>query len=347
MSQPSVYFASTILHLYVSSVIAADREEEAHLFFIDQPEGKDFPLFELTQKWQSSPFTSVNLFHGRFKGLSNKLIQRKALFKQLDQLIEELKPKHIFVGNDRRIEFQWSMHVATQMGLNPIGHYMDEGTYTYLGREASSGFSDKVLDNIVKKLSYGFWWKNPPTIGGSEWITQVHAAFPDHVHPLLKGKQFSAINPDGFRSPALRDLSDSLMQYYGFDSSALGSLDTLFTLPHESLFEKESGYKDEVLAEINSRIASGKKVAAKYHPRNRVPDALNLQKEGVVLLPAGISFEAMLPHFSEGMEIVGDISSTLLIARWLREDLKVISIKESDNSLLSDLFKKIGVQMKS
>jgi hypothetical protein len=133
------------------------------------------------------------------------------------------------------------------------------------------------------------------------------------------------------------------MQHYGFDGSGLGSLDALFTLPHESLFEKQPGYKKQVLQEIESRTNTGKRVAAKYHPRNSDPDLLNLQAEGVTLLPAGISFEAMLPHFSAGIEVIGDVSSTLLIARWLRDDLQVTAIGDSTESALSKLFNHLGI----
>ena len=348
----SVYFASTILHLYTASVLAAERkDEDAHLIFIDQPEGQDFPLYPLVQNWQQSPFTTVRLFHGRFKGLGNKLKQRKALFGKLETVIGELRPGHIFVGNDRRIEFQWSMHVAERLDLKPVGHYMDEGTYTYLGRKDSDGFGDAVLDNMVKKLSYGFWWKNPPTIGGSEWIQQVHAAYPEHVHPLLKSKQLHALPAAGFTSHAMLSLSAALMQHYGFEPAVLKDLDVLFTLPHESLFEKNPAYKQQVLGEIQRLSGEGKRVAAKYHPRNSGPDVLGLQSDGVVLLPAGISFEAMLPHFNDAMEVMGDLSSTLLLCRWLRPGLTVTSVQPSNNQGQVDarfkaLLSNIGVNVK-
>ncbi|MGB1091557.1 MAG: polysialyltransferase family glycosyltransferase, partial [Oceanobacter sp.] len=172
----------------------------------------------------------------------------------------------------------------------------------------------------------------------------VHAAFPTHVHPLLKGKLIRAINPAGFESEALRQFSDTLMNHYGFDSTELSSLNSLFTLPHESLFERQSDYKKQVLDEIKSRALGGQRVAAKYHPRNSEPDMLNLQAEGVTLLPAGISFEAMLPHFPKGMEVIGDVSSTLLTARWLRRDLQVTSIWNSKNVTLDALFTEIGIK---
>ncbi len=341
----SVYFASTILHLYAAAVIAAERTgEQAHLVFIDQPEGRDFPLYSLVQDWPQSPFASVRLFYGRFQGLVNKLQKRKQLFAKLEGLITTLRPANLFVGNDRRIEFQYSMHIADTLGCEPIGHYMDEGTFTYIGRKASSGFGDKVLDNLAKKLSYGFWWKNPPTVGGSDWIQYVHAAFPEQIHPLLKNKRIVPLSASGFSAPPLLALSSRLMEQHGFDPQQLRPLDVLFTLPHESLFEKDPEYKQRIMAVIQQMIRDGKQVAAKYHPRNSGPDVLYLQSEGVTLLPAGISFEAMLPHLPNQCEIWGDVSSTLLIAKWLRPEIKAFSLIDgkSDQRLIT-LFKSLDV----
>ncbi|MDP2507112.1 MULTISPECIES: polysialyltransferase family glycosyltransferase [unclassified Oceanobacter] len=345
----TVYFASTILHLYAAAVIAAERtDEQAHLVFIDQPEEREFPLYTLVQDWPQSPFTSVQLFYGRFKGLGNKLKKRKLLFTKLEALINRLRPANLFVGNDRRIEFQYSMHIADSLGCKPVGHYMDEGTFTYMGRKASSGFGDKVLDNLAKKLSYGFWWKNPPTVGGSGWIQYVHAAFPEHIHPLLKNKHIVQLSASGFTAPPLLALSSQLMEQHGFDPRQLQPLDVLFTLPHESLFEKDPAYKQRIMAILQQMIRDGKQVAAKYHPRNSGPDVLHLQAEGVTLLPAGISFEAMLPHLPNQCEIWGDVSSTLLIAKWLRPELVVCSLQQDNQQqqALVHLFKKIDVKMK-
>lgn len=339
----SIYFASTILHLYAASAIATERDEEqAHLIFIDQPEGSDFPLYQLVQDWTDSPFISVRLFHGRFKGLPNKLKKRKQLFGLLNDVIANLRPTNLFVGNDRRIEFQYSMHIADTIGCQPVGHYMDEGTFTYIGRKASSGIGDAYLDNLAKKISYGFWWKNPQTVGGSDWINYVHAAFPEHVHPLLKEKELVQLNAEYFNGPELKTLSSHLMEYYQFNPASLAPLDVLFTLPHESLFEKDPEYKDRILTAIQGFNKAGKKVAAKYHPRHSNPDVLQLEKEGVTLLPAGISFEAMLPHLDQQCEIWGDMSSTLLIAKWLRPEINISIISSPKESPLKTLLNSLS-----
>lgn len=278
----SVYLASTTLHLYTASVIAAGRNnEEAHLIFIDQPEGKPFPLYDIVRQWQESPFKSVQLFHGRFPGILNKVRKRKQLFSALKCELESLRPAHIFVGNDRRIEFQFAMKTAQELGCMPKGHYMDEGVFTYLGRKASSSFSDVFIDNLAKKISYGMWWKNPPTIGGSDWISFVHTAFPELIHPLLRKKQIISLDAERFTDQSILHLSSAIMAAADFDERSLHSLDVLFTLPHESLFERDPSYKDIILNVIHQLTQQGKQVAVKYHPRNSGPDILNLKENGV------------------------------------------------------------------
>jgi hypothetical protein len=327
MTSHSVYFASTILHLYAAASIAVGRQNEtAHLIFIDQPEDKEFPLYSIVQKWSASPFGSVRLLPGRFKGIVNKLKKRKQLFNNLEEIVSGLKPGNIFVGNDRRIEFQFSMHITENLGLDTKGHYMDEGTFTYVGRKASSSFSDAIVDNWLKKLSYGLWWKNPLTVGESAWISDIHVAFPKLIDDRLKQKTICQLDHTKFISPEILQLSESILDFYNVAALRLSSLDALFTLPHESLFIQNPGYRTTLIGKINKMKEQGLTVAAKYHPRNSEPDILQLAKAGIDLLPAGVSFEAILPILPATTHIIGDLSSTLLIARWLRPELKVTSI---------------------
>lgn len=343
----SIYFASTTLHLYTASVIAAERsDEEAHLFFIDQPEGKPFPLLDIVRQWQDSPFRSVHMFHGRFPGLLSKRRKRKQLFANIKSNLESLRPANIFVGNDRRIEFQFAMKTAEELGCTPHGHYMDEGIFTYLGRKASSSLSDVIIDNWAKKIGYGMWWKNPPTIGGSDWISYVHTAFPELIHPLLKRKKVIPLSAERFTDRAMLSLSSTIMAAADFDEKSLLSLDMLFTLPHESLFDHDPSYKDLILDIIHQQTQQGKRVAVKYHPRNSGPDILNLKESGVQLIPAQISFEALLPLLPDQCEVWGDLSSTLLIARWLRPALQVNSVlsKHTDYEFI-ELCRKLDINI--
>jgi hypothetical protein len=80
------------------------------------------------------------------------------------------------------------MHITEALGLDNKGHYMDEGTFIYVGRKASSSFSNSIVDNWLKKLSYGLWWKNPLMVVESAWISTVHVVFSDLIDKRLRKK---------------------------------------------------------------------------------------------------------------------------------------------------------------
>lgn len=343
--QSSVYFVSTLLHLFTATAIAGERKDEnAVLVFIDQPEGRVPQVFNLVQQWELSPFAEQHLFYGRLKGGVSKLKKRRQLFRGIKQLIERVHPDHIFVGNDRRIEFQYAMHIASLQGKETVGHYMDEGTFTYVGRQASSGIGDVVVDNLLKKLFYGTWWKNPLTVGESAWIKEIHVAFPELIDPRLKRKVVHCLSALSFQSASLRQLSQMMLQENGVTEDQIRSLDVLITLPHESLFEKNSGYKEKILSLISELKGT---VAVKYHPRNGGEDALGLQRYGVQLLPSSVSYEAILPLLKNEAMVIGDVSSTLLLTRWLRPEIQAISYRNgTENKKFEQLFSDLGIQMR-
>nr|WP_320136497.1 polysialyltransferase family glycosyltransferase [uncultured Amphritea sp.] len=340
----SVYFVSTLLHLFTATAIAGERKHEtAVLVFIDQPEGATPQIVTLVEQWKLSPFAEQHLFFGRLKGGLSKLKKRRRLFHNLKALIERLAPDHIFVGNDRRIEFQYAMHIASSQAQVVTGHYMDEGTFTYVGREASSGLGDVVVDNLLKKLFYGFWWKNPVTVGASAWIKEIHVAFPELIDSRLHGKVKHCLSAESFQSDALKQLSQMMLQVNGVTKEQIHGLDVLITLPHESLFEKNIGYRDKILTLISGLEGS---IAVKYHPRNSGEDALNLQFLGIRLLPSSISYEAILPLLNSDVTVVGDVSSTLLLTRWLRPEIKTVSYRNgTENKKFEQLFHDLDIEV--
>ena len=163
----------------------------------------------------------------------------------------------------------------------------------------------------------------------------------------LKNKIITRLDHNAFTSAAMLQLSADILMLYKFNSDKLADLDALFTLPHESLFINNPGYRDQVLEQIADLKSKGLQVAVKYHPRNSDPDALNLLPAGIELIPAGISFEAILPLLPKTTHIIGDLSSTLLIARWLRPELKVTSIYTGDgNPEFNKLFRALNITLK-
>jgi hypothetical protein len=338
MSDFELYLTSTPLHLFLSAAIASQRKSKKNiLILIDQIDVVDNFYFNQVKKWKGSPFQSVYIFPGRIKSFIEKRSSRKLIFKSLDEIIEKFKPTQIYTGNDRRIEFQYSMHKSQEYG-GATGNYIDEGTYTYLGRPPSLGIRDMIVDSAIKKFAYGFWWKNPPTIGGSSWITNVYAAFPDLVHPLLKNKNLIELSSKWLQCVNLNDFSAQLLATKEISSESIQSIDVLIALPHESIIADNKHYKNSLISLISQLKSQGKYVAVKYHPRDIQQDALNIKEIGCQLIPKQVNFEALLLIFPKNRTILGDFSTVLLNARWLRPDLRVIAALEDKNSVSEQLY---------
>ena len=219
---------------------------------------------------------------------------------------------------------------------NSIGRYIDEGTFTYVGRQASSEIGDAVFDNIGKKLTYGFFWKNPPTIGGSDWIKDVYVALPELIYEGLKKKNIVHLRPEWLENESLQEFSDVILSLQSYDPKALGEVKILIALPHESILKQFSFSWEEV---INGILQKNTHIAAKYHPRDQHRDLLNLtSKQNLLEIPRKINFETLIPHLPEGCVIIGDFSSVLINAKWLKPSLSIKAVVD-ERSLLAKRFK--------
>lgn len=345
-----LYLASTPLHILNSVAIASTRDADAHLLLIDQPDVENNHYFRILSSWPDSPFKSRFIFPGRIKGHRAKLRSRRQTFARIDEIIRNLNPDVIYTGNDRRIEFQYAMHSQQRQNQRLAkGVYMDEGTFTYVGRKDSASFSDQYVDNWLKKLTYGFWWKNPLTIGGSEWIKEVYAAFPELVHPLLKAKQVTALQPMYQHNAVVKSFCEQLVSYFSASASEIAGLNCVLTLPHESIIERIPGYQAAMLQLVETLQKAGLKTGVKYHPRNTNPDILNAANiPGFSLLPYQVPFEALLPLLPDNVLVIGDVSSTLINGRWLKPNARLLSVANPEVPLYDEfcaLFKQLGVEV--
>jgi hypothetical protein len=324
----ALFLVSTPLNLFVATGIASQQADahDAHLVFIDQGSVTGNPYITATQNWPRSPFASVTVLPAKAQQARDKLKARRDGFLQLETLIHRLTPARIFTGSDRRVEFQFAMHAATGVMSNVAGIYMDDGTFTYVGRK-DKGAQDTVIDNLLKKLVYGCWWRQPGTVGGSSWISEAYVAFPAQAHPLIRNKTLHPLGIEYFRTPAVQALSARLLEQFALSADALQRLDILFTLPHDSLIKNQGDYNRVLSEAIAALCHRGLRVGVKYHPRHDSKNDLNLKTLNTIkILPQQLAFEAILPLLGT-TTIIGDISSTLLTSKWLRPDLKAVSLR--------------------
>lgn len=326
-----IFLASTPFNMLTASMVAfgLPESENKYLYLIDQPH-EISPFVQSILDWPESPFSETEIVSMKAKG-SGKRQQRKLELSRVREKVLRHCPGHIYTGNDRRIEFQYAMHLCSG---SCIGHYIDDGTYTYLSRK-THWLKDQLIDNFIKKIVYGLWWKQPPTIGASAWISVAHVAFPESVTPLLKEKNPQRLALDLDR-PEFKQLSQRSLNHYSELKSSLGNIDALLLLPHDSLLDSSSIKRLQQW--LNSK--KGQVIAIKHHPRSNNRNVISAQN--LLELPAEQPLEVMLPLIKDKSVICGEISTALLTAKCLRPDLKVealssSAIPEEWNNLLSRL----------
>lgn len=323
-----LFLASTPFNVLTAAMVALTLPDGdcAELGLIDQTSATQ-AFREALQQWSQSPFQTHHLISQKTTG-RHKHRQRQQAFRALDSVIRDLNPQWIYTGNDRRIEFQYAMAHSQAKGV-----YLDDGTYSYLGKP-SHWLKDQVIDRLVKKLAYGFWWRQPPAIGASAWIEHSVLAFPDSALPILKEKPVEAL-PQNLKHPAFTELAGICLQSETQAVTDIRHLDALLLLPHESIEVTSPQQFGQWLTD------KGTVTGYKHHPRTSTEQrskSATQQHWGTaqdcVALPPATPMEIILPLLPEHCRILGTLSTALLTAKWLCPDLdvSVVSLDEDDGA---------------
>jgi len=315
-----LFLASTPFNMLTASMVALSlpKSDKKILALIDQPK-ETSEFVQSILDWKASPFFHAEISSNQAKGKEKTKIRNQA-FNNIKSLIGTYTPDLIYTGNDRRIEFQYAMHMSKD---NTQGIYIDDGTYSYLGRK-THWLKDKVIDNFIKKLTYGDWWKQPGTIGSSDWISKSILAFPDSAYYLLKEKPIEAL-PQNLTDPAFSELTNNMLDTFRLNKSDISELKSLALLPHDSVFDQSFNTVLKDLINIDSKA-----LAIKHHPRTQNKNLFFTKdtKE----LPSKIPMEILLPSLDKQCKIYGDISTALLTSKWLRPELNCCALLKQKDS---------------
>ena len=329
-----LFLPSTPLNILVSAALACHLRQEqagdfhAEIWLIDQKNLANNPYLKALENWVESPFQSIKILPGVAKGRA-KLAERKQNFQTIEQGLAEFHPNIIATGSDRRIEFQYAMHRMERQGTQAQGWYLDDGLYSYAGRPYHP-IKDGI-NSLIKKLAYGFWWQEPKTIGASNWIQQAWLFQPEQAHPLLANKQLNILPAEWFQTPEIQALSKLVRT--DLANQDLQAISLLLLLPHPADQAKMKDYASSIKNYLRHITEQGAKVAVKYHPRQSLDDEFQLAKmSNVTLIPKSLAFEYLLADLAPQTQIVGDISTVLLTAKWLRNDLSVTGVFDPNDA---------------
>lgn len=363
MDSPTLFFASTPLIALQAAAHALQRPGPHRLVLIEDFDRAD-RLQHLLETWPDCPFERIERLPGRvteaergggdrprtlaaaWRRVRVKRQLRRQTLASIASWDATFRPTSVWVGNDRKVETQYALHLAsTRMG-RAVGHYLDDGLYTYLGDVRSRPWV-RAVDQAIKRGVYGRWWVQADQAGTAPWIAEAWLAFPAHARDQSTGRVRHAVPPALFHQPALLRLALHAARTLGVDRPALRRADLVLVLPHSNQFASNAGLVDGLVRLVEAMVARGVRVALKYHPRERDSDPGGLHRQGTTFtLPALLPVELLLPLLPRGAVIVGEGSTALLAARWLRPDLQVHDLGFSRDGYAvraRDLFEAQGI----
>ncbi|KFN49896.1 hypothetical protein [Arenimonas composti] len=329
-----LYLASTPLIAIEAAGAALAAGETAELVLIE-----DFdlaPRFEaLLRRWRDNPFRDIHRLPGRYtehqrgagdrqRGVAALLhrvrvkreLRRQTLAK-LAAIDAALRPATVWVGNDRKVETQYALHLCAQRSGSRCGRYLDDGLYTYLGDVRQRPLVRRI-DWAVKRLTYGRWWQRADQAGTTRWIGESFLAFPDEARDADPGRRRTPLPTAWFANRALLRLCLRAGREFGLDRRALAGCGLVLVLPHSNQLRANPALAAALRELIATLSAGDLRIGLKYHPREVEPDPGDLLRAGdAVALPALLPMELLLPLLPPSTVLAGEGSTALLAARWL------------------------------
>jgi hypothetical protein len=339
MGERNLVMANTPLVVLEAAAAARHAGTRAQLVLLE-----DFDLAAqlaaMLRRWRDNPFEAIVRLPGRHeehrrgpggqRGLSafarriavKRDIRRETL-AMLRELDARFEPDAVWVGNDKKVETQYALHLASTRAGVRAGRYLDDGLHSYLGR-----FRERPLvrrmDELVKRVGYGRWARRVPQIGTSPWIAESWVAFPAETLDQAPARLRHALPREWFTGRDVLRLSALAAREFGVDRRALRGCSAVLVLPHSNLLRGNEALLLRLRRLMEAAQACGRRVALKYHPRERDSDPAGLLAEGQALvLPKTLPMELLLPLLPSGTLLAGEASTALLTARWLSPALAV------------------------
>ncbi|MEO5596378.1 MAG: hypothetical protein ABIQ97_04465, partial [Lysobacteraceae bacterium] len=347
----NLYIASTPLIALEASAAALALGGRSRLVLIE-----DFDLASrlanLLRDWPDCPFDSIELLPGRYtehqRGaggdrrrvldfvhrIRTKRELRDETLATLRRIDTELQPDTVWVGNDRKVECQYALHLAsTRIGAR-AGRYLDDGLHTYLGRSRQRPLV-RWIDSLVKRVGYGHWGERVRQLGTTSWIAEAWLAFPELAVDADPARVRNRLPLGWFNNRAFRRLALLAAADFDVDRAALAGCSIVLVLPHSRLIAADVDLRDRLANFIRFAGERNQRVALKQHPREMHADPLGLAGDNsALLLPSALPMELLLPLLASGAALVGEASTALLAARWLRPDLSVFDFGQSSGDYM-------------
>lgn len=242
----------------------------------------------------------------------------------------------IVVFNEQRPESQAAIYWSKRAFPATRGYCAEDGWTAYL--EDVYQFTHHPVARVARKLAYGFWWEDVATAGGYSSADGLLTVAPKAVNGQ-RGCPVMEICRDHFFTDSMQVLAGEVLEAEGFSTDDLSAIDAVVFLARSTIVQKLKNYPAMVTRAIGALRSRGMRVAIKYHPREprQNPYGLDGLPE-IVQLPAALAAEFLLINADARFRVVlGDITTSLMTAKWLFPESSVLCFKTVVETLCPDL----------
>lgn len=342
MVYSAIYYGTTPYHTLLSICLAKHHNTEEDHFVLAPSFPQPDALISAIRSWDDSPFSKVHPLNPTYgKSKARIWLARSRDSLQTRRLAADIKPNRVYVAKDTGAAEQSLLYHAPN---DATCTYIEDGTAIY---SANQFPSKPMWKRFGGKVLYGYWWTPTQVFGTSPWIDRLALTFPGQVRPELAGKP-----ADQIPSNPLRTISTEWLDPYfaavGVDPTTLSNLDTIVLATHSDVVDYRQNYRETLRNEI---VTSDGSVAVKYHPREPTDDYLGVTNiNHATILPQSVAAEFIYLLADQIETVIGTLSTALLSARWLDDDLEVISLADVigiGDDRLKTVFRSVGVDFHS
>jgi hypothetical protein len=263
----------------------------------------------------------------------------------------EIVPDQIWVGNDARPESHAAFRAVARMRAAPAGVFIEDGMTAYA---ASVTRPLSLWEQAAGYVLFGRLWSGISVLGTSPLVSGGLFTHPDIVRAELSHLAKTPVSRDALLSPAMQTLAADMVRGAGGDPGRIAGADAVVTVTHSNVAARSPDYRRQMLELVRHLLRRHHGIAVKYHPRQAEPDYLGVGTDPrVTLLPRGLPLEYLYVLAAAGsprrlQHVVGDVSTTLLTARWLVPEARVTSLGRPLgllDSSIEQLFVRLGIAM--
>lgn len=279
-----------------------------------------YELFQALRTDPNTPFREV-FFLGRPRSYKRRqrAWQDRRRLPALRRLQEALRPRQLFLFNEDALDQDLAKHVKAHGGRV---FAVEDGAVAY----SAHGRRIDWREAVKKKLIFGPRTRNVTVEGSSPNIDAFFAVFPEYVRAELRHKTVRALPPMNCALFDALSWPQDYLRRIGIRVEDI-ACERLYPLAQSSNFNALPDYRARMREVILQENAPQRRCAISYHPSEKKADVLGVGTQGIALIHQAVAAE-LIYLFNRGRlrEVVGNIGTSLLTARWMLPEAHVVSL---------------------